>query len=680
MATTTPGSLSDSATATSLSPQPAVVRRHHWEGVYASPNDTHAKQFFGPSSLLYFIKWMEDFLVTTLQQPGRDHPIWFNSASKSLASPFPERTQEFAEPAASGQPTSRGGKHELPYVRGQEQYLTTTQEEYFLGLFWQSYHSSLQILDEHAFRVHYRFLCDMPGRRRKPSALVDIIVAICMQHGIALLPPQERDGVKTPSLKNVRKSEQPAAVSNVVDGIDDVTIVGRWHYYRSQALLTAELENPTITTVQCYIFSVIYLCNASFQTSAHSMLGLAVRIAQILGLHIEPDEGMPYVDRELRKRIWWTLQTMEIKTCMRLGRPLMISSAPETCSLPSDDYQLALLSSSTTSMDGDVTWLTYTVQNTKLVLAARATHVAFFDRCNELLTRYGRATIYENHQVLEDCAGFMQTRLRGPQGLQTWLSGVPDALKSRRKGGGEAYSTDCSALEMERFAPTWLQRHRLLLELLYHHLSVNLFRPFIAFPSGFSQQTSSSVTPLADQNAHSCARHAIALTSIIHEALRSTEHLGGWHEAFQWQWDAAVSLVGFILSNPGSEEIHHEARRAIDQAVEVFEIFGRHFAMGTSAASVTRDLTATADRLVEGLRQERAKQGVEATGGLVDEAMFDDEAVRSLLDGTMNMAYGLDSFGGVDFSLAEGSLSHFFEGWTDREASQEKKPRNSRSE
>lgn len=49
-----------------------------------------------------------------------------------------------------------------------------------------------------------------------------------------------------------------------------------------------------------------------------------------------------------------------------------------------------------------------------------------------------------------------------------------------------------------------------------------------------------------------------------------------------------------------------------------------------------------------------------------DDAMVDDDAVRSLLEGTMNMAYTLDSFGGVDFSLPENS--HFFEGWNDREA------------
>ncbi|KAK2607919.1 hypothetical protein N8I77_006560 [Diaporthe amygdali] len=720
----TSASLVDSAP--SRSPQSSGPRRY-WEGVHASPNNSHAKQFFGPSSLLYFIKRMEDFLATTLQQPVRDQPIWFNSASKSFASPFPERANEFAEPPAE---IAGRGNHGL-HVSDHEQYLNTTQEEFFLNLFWQSYHSSMQIIDETAFREHYKSLCDVPGRSRRPSALVDIIVAICMQYGIALLPPQEGGAGGSERASESAKNLEQAGVPDVVVGIDDATIAGRWHYFRCQALLTAELESPTITTLQCHIFSVIYLCNASFQTTAHSTLGLAVRTAQILGLHLEPSEDTPHVDRELRKRIWWTLQTVEIKTCMKLGRPLMTSSPPEMCSLPSDDYQLALLSSSTTSVDGGVTWLTYSVQNTKLVLAARATHVAFFDRCDELLTRHDCATIYENDIVQEECAEFLQAYLRGTHGLQTWLQAVPEGLKSRRKDGGEAYSTDCSALEVERFAPTWLQRHRLLLELLYHNLSMNLFRPFITFPSAQHCQLSSTpsapssltspagaplsltftnrATPLSDQNAKSCVRHAIALTTMIHEALRNTELLGGWHEAFQWQWNAAVALIGFIFSDSGSE-LYQDARRAIDHAIEVFEIFGRHFAVGTSAASVTRDLAATADRLLSLPLQARAEDGrsadgglsgdegfvptfvgsggmssssaeesqsvspnlggiiglgpkeIKSTGSVLDMAMGNDDAVRSLLDGTMNMAYGVDSFGGFEFSFPE--AAHFFEGWT----------------
>ena len=682
------------------------VAKRYWEGVYASPNGTHAKQFYGPSSLCYFIKRMEQFLTASLKQPPRDQTIWFNSASKTFASPTPERTRDFAEGSLSG---STHESHHGSHSSKQEQYLTKTQEEYFLNLFWQSYHCSMQIIDESAFRDHYRSLCNSPGRSRKPSALVDIIVAICMQYGIAFLDRRESATQQAPA-----NEHNPNAVnaSDAVD-IDDATIAGRWHYYRCQSLLAAELESPTITTLQCHIFTAIYLCNASFQNMAHSTLAQAVRTAHMLGLHLDPPEHVSETARELRKRLWWTLQTIEIKTCMKLGRPFATSFPPETCSLPSDDYQLALLSSSTTSVEGGVTWLSYTVQNTKLVLAARATHVAFFEKCNEVLTKWDKATIYEDSQALEECAEFLQASIQGPEGLETWLRGLPDVLKPKRRNGGKSFSTDCSALDMERFAPTWLQRHRLLLELLYHNLLMNLYRPFITFPSAFPSPaacvpisglfTSSSFftlrshspttrTPLAEQNAISCIRHAIALTNMMHETLKNTEFLTGWHEAFQWQWNAASTLIGFILANPGSAPTQ-DARKAIDRAIEVFDIFGRHFAVGASAASVTRQLTAKADILPgmmgqrggldTGLRGDDAVAGLasaaaetrldadgaqcisgfvglglgpgnaEAASTLSEMVMIDDETVRTLLDDTMNMAYGVDCFGGVDISLPE---------------------------
>ncbi|KAF1919504.1 fungal-specific transcription factor domain-containing protein [Ampelomyces quisqualis] len=658
---------------TPVAPRPASTRRRYFRGVYASPNNEDTKQYFGPSSLVYFIKWMEDFLATTLQQPVRDHIICFNSANKPFASPFPESTREYA-----GHGVPKDQREAIRCAR----YLTTTQEEYFLGLWWQSYHNSIQILNEHAFREHYRSLCHVLGSSRKPSALVDLICAISMQHGIAQLAQPEGDGAECPPLGYAKNSPErpPVASDYAAIGVDDATIAGRWYYYRSQTLLEAEMETPTIVTVQCQILSIIFLSNASFQTSAHKMLGLAVRTAHILGLHIEPDESLPLADRELRKRIWWTLQTLEMKTAMKHGRP-RTSPDLDLCSLPSDDYHLALLSSSTTSRPEGVTWLTYAVQTSKLVLAAHQTHVAFFDQCNELLTQHGCDTIYDHHRVLEDCAGFLQTKIGSSQSLQAWLNGVPDGLKSKHKGGGEAYSTNYSALEFERFAPAWLHHQRLLLELLYHHLFVNLFRPFITFPSDFCTQTSGiatsrftqstprslpsmwpsdslaldgSPTPLARQNAHSCARHAIALTSMIHDALNNTEHLAGCYEAFQWQWDAAVSIVGFILSNPGVEEIHHDARRAIGHAIDVFLIFGRHFAMATSAASMICDLMATTDRVVGQRRHLRHEDGLQCGEGMepaFDGTMIDDDTIRDLLDSTVDITYGMETFGNVDFSV-----------------------------
>ena len=507
---------------------------------------------------------MSSYLGTAFQQPHLDHHMQPNSASRAFASPTSPKRGNIEENLA---PT------DMP-ITGD--YLTGTQEDYFLSLFWQSYHCTLQILDEVEFREHYKSLWATGGTSRKPSALVDIVLAICMQYGVAFIPRND-----------------PSRPKADVD-VDDATIAGRWFYRRCQTLLTCELESPSMTTLQCHLFSVIYLCNASFQNMAHTALAQAVRTAHILGLHLEPPEDMPRAQRELRKRLWWALYSVEIKTCMKLGRPWSAQISQVTCTLPADDHELTLLSgSSFASFGQNVTWLTYNLQTVKLILAAHTIYVAFYDRCTDILSANKGKSLYDNPQSLEACAELLLSSMKC---LQAWLNDVPDALKTKRKCAGEPFSTDRSALDVELFAPLWLQRQRLLLELLYHNLAMNLYRPFICF-----SLTSSSCTPLTEGNAISCVNHALAITHIMYQMLTETDILSGWHEAFQWQWNASLSMIGFILAYPVTPSTP-SARKAITSAISVFENLGNNFAIAASAANVTRNLAAKADFLINRFR------------------------------------------------------------------------------
>ncbi|KAL8653698.1 MAG: hypothetical protein Q9210_001948, partial [Variospora velana] len=541
------------------------IPQRYWEGIYTSTAQSLQTQYYGPASSFYFIGRMSSYLATALQQPHSDHHMQPNSASTTFATPTsPKRGPLDAAGVTADGPIAADT-------------LTATQEDYFLSLFWQSFHCVLQILDEADFKEHYKSLWVAPEKSRKPSALVDMVLALCMQYGVAFVP---RSGATTQT-------------QVVVDG-DDATIAGRWLYRRSQTLLSAELESPSVTTLQCHILAVYYLCNASFQNMAHSTLAVAVRTAQILGLHIEPPESMPRKTKELRKRLWWTLFTVESKTCMKLGRPLSAQISEATCSLPADDHELAFLSGSSFALSEDnVTWHTYNLQNTKLILAARTVYLAFHDKCAEVLAAIGGTRLYSDAQALETCAHFLST---GMECLHSWRHSVPNGLKTKRKASGEPFSTDKSPLDLELYAPVWLQRQRLLLELLYHNLSMNLHRPFISFSTVPSSSSNSSL-PRVHEHANACVDHANAITQIMHQMLTEGDTLRGWHEAFQWQWNATLSLIGYILAYPLAPSTP-SARQAIDNAIDVFETLGRNFAIAASAVNVTRDLTAKADFLI----------------------------------------------------------------------------------
>ena len=526
-----------------------------WEGIYISTARSPQKTWYGSSSLFYFIGRIDAFLTVALQQNHLADRMLPDSASNLLDGPTTVATEEQA-----GQLT---GRTDDPVTTGE--YLTSTQEEYFLSLFWQSYYISYPILDELEFKKYYRSLWAIPDGKRKPSPLADIVIALCMQYGMARLPSVER-GLEATSRANVSNT--------------DATIAGRWYYRRCQTLLSAELESPIVSTLQCHILCSIYLCCASFQNMADSTCSLAVRTAYMLGLHLEPPQSMSRRERETRKRLWWTLYVLETKMSMKLGRPFLLHDYSTTCSLPADDLEIAMhVGSSFAPLGENVTWLTWNLHNTKLLLAARTAYTTFYDRDPDTFNA-------------GNCQPIMEP-------LEDWLKEVPGAIKTQRQYNGVPFSTDQSVLQIEQFAPLWLQRQRLLLELMYHNLCINLYRPSIFFAPATAQ------TLFANGMAMKCAAHAIALTRMLHQVLTSTSILAGWLEAFQWQWNAAMTLVGIVLAYPHDDSAG-AARSAIDLSVAVLENFGNSFAVAAGAANILGELCTKVDVLIEKSQRKKA--------------------------------------------------------------------------
>ncbi|KAI1081035.1 fungal-specific transcription factor domain-containing protein [Whalleya microplaca] len=615
------------------SPEGQGLVKKYYEGIHTSTARSPEKTWYGPSSLLYFINRMNAFMASTLQQHLPEHYMQPNSASRLLHGP-------------TSPPEKMDDCDRTPYddpIKAKE-YLTPTQEEYFLDLFWQSYHTSLLILDEVEFKQHYRCLWAESKKNRKPSALVDIVIAVCMQYGMA------------------RGQGHQASCSTDVD-TNDATIAGRWHYRRCQNLLACELESPTLATLQCNILSVIWLCCASFQNMADSTLALTTRMAQMLGLHLPSPPDTTRRERELRNRIWWSIYVLETKTSMKLGRPFLLNPSDVICDLPGDDHEVAALSGSNFAPLGeDVTWLSWNLHNSKLVFTARNIHTAFYGKFSEFLHGDDTQAIHDMPMAMDPYAVFLDTHMKA---LDRWLQDVPDALKTQRKNQGVPFSTDRTPLDVEQFAPLWVQRQRLLLELLYHNLCTSLYRPFISFRAASSSQSLS----LAESCANRCASHAMALTHIMRQVLATTDILAGWHEAFQWQWNSAVTLIGFVLAYP-HRELTRTVRDAIGASIEVLGIFGNNFAVGASAANVVRGLSATVDHVVsqpdprpqsvDGAQRSvmhggqatgiilHGEQGHEVVGesgtGFPD---LDEEtiaAMQGILSGSMDMAFAVDSY------------------------------------
>jgi hypothetical protein len=350
---------------------------------------------------------------------------------------------------------------------------------------------------------------------------------------------------------------------------------------------------------------------------------------------------------------------------MKLGRPWSAAMSHVACSLPADDFELASLAGSNFGSWEGSTWLSYTLQNVKLVLAVHGIYKAFYDKCTEVLGDNEWTSLYTSPDSLETCAKFLSENMHG---LRTWVQEVPDSLKTTRKHSGQPFSTDRSPLDVDLFAPLWLQRQRLVLGLLYHNLALNLYRPFICF----SPATNSCI-PLAEGHAISCVNHAMALTNIMHQVLTGTDILSGWHEPYLWQWNATISLIGFILAYPVAPSTP-SARQAIRSAVAVFEKLGNNFAMAASAANVTRDLAAKADFLIDRFRIGLLPTGPSLNGNLDPDSgggresyvnLQSGDDISALLEnpgvGSLDFAFAMDSFNAFEPLSPNGT--NMFENW-----------------
>lgn len=519
-----------------------------WDGIEIGTARSPNSSWYGPSSLFHFIGRMNTHLGAILQQKQISSELVLHGSASTLLN---GTTDTNAEEHPSQQVAIS-----VEDPLGPEKFLSATQEAYFLEIFWKTYHACLfPIINEAEFMDHYRSLWVASGDRRSPSALVDIVIALCMQYGTSNLTPEQR--------------------RSVIDG--DASVAGRWYFQRCQQLVTYQLESPTISTVQSLIFCCKYLCNGSFLNMSATWCTLAVSAAYVVGLHVAPSQTLPAPERELRSRIWWALYEQDAKIGMKLGRTFLTRRSLTEPMFPDDNNEAAQQSGSHFApLGGSKTWLSFHLYSSKLFVVAREIHEVFY--AQEVNVLAGK-TIWENPNALESHAEFLQLQTRR---LDQWVEEVPPALKTSRQENGIPFSTDGSKIDIEPFAPVWLQHQRLNLELIYHTLCTNIHRPFISFHLG-------PTSDLTEKLSTKSAVHAMTLTNILHQTLSTTTILNGWHETFQWQWNASMTMVGFVMAHPRSEQTA-ELLRSIEVSISVCEMLAKGISVAASAAKILRNL------------------------------------------------------------------------------------------
>ena len=133
-------------------------------------------------------------------------------------------------------------------------------------------------------------------------------------------------------------------------GVDHTTTVGQISidnsrfFKRAKTLVLSSLfQAASIDLVQGLLLMGQYLHSSLELDNSCTVVGLAIRMAQSLGLHLDSSlSNLKVVDQEVRKRVWWGCFVVDRLLSMKVGRPPTIYDGPDiTVGLPlaiDDEY------------------------------------------------------------------------------------------------------------------------------------------------------------------------------------------------------------------------------------------------------------------------------------------------------------------------------------------------------
>ena len=178
--------------------------------------------------------------------------------------------------------------------------------------------------------------------------------------------------------------------------------------------------------------------------------------------------------------------------------------------------------------------------------------------------------------------------------LIEWTKQVPASYIVARRDNGQPFSTDRSQID---FSPNILihcQRQRLLLELSYHQYSISLCQPFV------SLRTNPDVpTPASSTMAAAALNHSMTLTSMVHQALTSSELLHGASNVFRWQTNALFTMLGYAYTFPICG-LSASIRRSIETAITVVDMHRSTQPEAAAVSAIARALNDDIGSIVPG--------------------------------------------------------------------------------
>lgn len=298
--------------------------------------------------------------------------------------------------------------------------------------------------------------------------------------------------------------------------------VGLHSTYFQRAMVAAghaesdySVDNVRVLLAQCF-----YLLLAQWTDRCWLTLGLAIRIAQSIGLHIEREqsqknEALTEVAMEMQRRTWHSLYVLDRLLSVQLGRPSAIRNRDCTVRLPSrlDDEESDVVRDNTSSSQNDKPQTgDYFIAVIKL----------------SAILRHVERDVYRPSSM--DYSEDMLLRTsRLDAELLSWKGQLPRWLRFDL-----GHTFERSAI---------LKRQRNMLAIKFHHLRCLIHRPYLCLP--WLQRNNNNIKVLLDSNAHRvvyferiCVSEAQATAHLLHDVTDKKSLV----EDFPW-WQMISCLI-----------------------------------------------------------------------------------------------------------------------------------------
>ncbi|EXL68066.1 hypothetical protein FOPG_15863 [Fusarium oxysporum f. sp. conglutinans race 2 54008] len=323
-------------------------------------------------------------------------------------------------------------------------------------------------------------------------------------------------------------------------------------YQRARGLVPIDsLDVESLPIVQLLLLTAVHLQSTRYSSRCWNIVGLAMRVAQSLGLHLNQTSATRnQLEREMRRRIWYTCVTLDRLMCTTFGRPAMLSHS-SLVPLPlmvDDEYLLE---------DGEGTQPAATLCRMGLFVYT----VKLLDILNEMLHCFyaeaGHAQVVTigNHQ--ERSMPDLHEMLRLNSKLDQFLEALPSNLRLQTVSGNPDAPSGSALLQAR---------------ILYCRLL--LLRPVILF---LARSASDPTMPgqnslggeVAGRMYQVCLDTSHELISVLHQDMGSVYRCSAWWTVY-FTFGAATVILASLLSSP-QEDTTTSVDNSLSLAMAIFK-------------------------------------------------------------------------------------------------------------